>query len=176
MKHAAHFVQFFDADDRLIDAVSRFTREGLETGCTCLVVATPEHRQRVGARLVADGFDAATFSAQYQYIALDARSMLATFMVDGQPDQERFHHSMGLLIRQASARGQPVRIFGEMVALLAADGYMDAVVALEELWNELSRHYNFTLFCAYPLTAFSGDLRTHTLVCAVHSHVLPTEA
>lgn len=176
MKQSAHVVQFFEADDRLVDAVSRFTREGIESGYTCVIVATEAHRERLDAALGPAGLDAEMLSAQYRYISLDAGSMLATFMVEGQPDQERFHRNMGLLIRQAAARGQPVRIFAEMVALLAADGNNAAVVRLEELWNELSRHHNFTLFCGYPTTAFAGDARTRNLICAIHSHVLPTGA
>jgi hypothetical protein len=175
MNHAAHFVQFFEADDRLVRGVSRFLGEGLESSCTCVAVATPEHRAAIADALAARGLDPAALEADYRYIALDASETLAKISVDGAPDGQRFHEVMGLLIRQVAARGQPVRIFGEMVALLAKAGRLDAVIRLEELWNELSRHHSFTLFCTYPLTAFAGDLRSQTLVCAIHGHVVPTE-
>jgi hypothetical protein len=175
MNHAAHFVQFFEADDRLVRGVSRFIGEGLESNCTCISIATPEHRAKIAEQLRVRGLDPAALETEYRYINLDARDQLTKLSVDGRSDQQRFHDVMGLLIRQAGARGQPVRVFGEMVALLAAEGRRDAVIRVEELWNELSRHYSFTLFCAYPLTAFGGDLRSQTLVCAIHGHVVPTE-
>ena len=175
MNHAAHFVQFFDADDRLVRGVSRFIGEGLESNCTCIAIGTSEHREAIAAELRRRGLDPVSLEAEYRYISLDARHLLSIFMRHGQPDQQLFHQAMGQLIRQAAARGQPVRVFGEMVAVLAAENRRDAVIRLEELWNELSRHHSFTLFCAYPVTAFAGDLRSQTLVCAIHGHVVPTE-
>ena len=175
MNHAAHFVQFFEADDRLVNGVSRFLGEGLESGSTCVALATPEHRAAIAEQLRARGLDPAALEADYRYIPLDATHMLGKVMRDGHPDQQRFHDVIGLLVRQAAARGQPVRIFGEMVAILAKEGRRDALIRIEELWNELSRHHSFTLFCAYPLAAFAGDLRSQTLVCAIHGHVVPTE-
>ena len=46
--------------------------------------------------------------------------------------------------------GRRLRAFGEMVALLAADGMADAAVRLEELWNRLAATHHFSLLCAYP--------------------------
>lgn len=175
MNHAAHFVQFFEADDRLVRGVARFLGEGLESNCTCISIATPEHRAQIDQHLRARGLDPAALEADYRYIPLDAQDTLSKISRDGLLDRKLFHDRMGLLVRQAAARGQPVRVFGEMVARLADAGHRDAVVRLEELWNELSRHHSFTLFCAYPLSAFAGDLRTQTLVCAIHGHVVPTE-
>jgi len=175
MNHAAHFVQFFDADDRLVRGVSRYIGEGLESNCTCVVIGTPEHRESIEIELRRRGLDPAALEAEYRYISLDAQHMLTKFMREGRPDQQLFHEIMGMLIRQVGARGQPIRVFGEMVALLAAANNRDAVIRLEELWNELSRHHSFTLFCAYPVHAFAGDMRSQTLVCAIHGHVVPTE-
>jgi hypothetical protein len=175
MNHAAHFVQFFEADDRLVRGVSRFIGEGLESSCTCVSIATPEHRARIDEQLRGRGLDPAALEADYRYIPLDAAETLAKLTRNGVLDQQLFHEVMGLLVRQAACRGQPVRVFGEMVAVLAGVGRRDAVIRLEELWNELSRHHSFTLYCAYPLSAFAGDLRSQTLVCAIHGHVVPTE-
>ncbi len=48
-------------------------------------------------------------------------------------------------------------MFGEMVALLWADGQTGAAVDLEAMWNELASQYSFSLLCAYPASAVSGD-------------------
>lgn len=67
-------------------------------------------------------------------------------------------------------RGQPVRIFGEMVALLWDAGLAEAAVEVEVLWNELGRQHSFSLLCAYPAESASGErhLDALTEVCAAH--------
>src|SRR5262245_20165900 len=160
MTQAAHFVQFYDADDDLIDAVGRFVHEGIDADATCVVLATSTHRELIAARLKALGLNPHALAAEYRYIALDAHLILLSFMSDDGPDQQRFHQNMGLLMRQAASRGQPVRVFGEMVSLLTEDGRVQDAIQLEELWNELSRHQNFTLFCAYRKTPYVNDIKT----------------
>lgn len=59
--------------------------------------------------------------------------MLATFMSGDEPGSERFHRRIGSLIWQAVSRGQPVLVFGEMVALLAARGRIGPVLKLERV-------------------------------------------
>lgn len=172
MTSAAHFVQFFNDTDHLIEAVSDFARDSIVKGDTCLVVATAQHRQAIEADLTREGLDVRALSAQHRYISLDTHRLLSTFMVEGEPDRHQFHFHVGLLLRQTAARGHPVRIFGEMVAVLASMGRMDTAVKLEELWNELSRQEHFTLFCGYPATAFHGDHRMRLRVCALHDHVI----
>lgn len=172
MTSAAHFVKFYEADDNLIDAVSRFVHEGIVADGTCVVLATSAHRELIGARLQGMGLNPDALAAEYRYIALDVHLILLSFMSDEGPDQQRFHQNMGLLMRQAASRGQPVRVFGEMVSLLAEDGQVQAAIRLEELWNELSRHQNFTLFCAYRMGPLLNDIKTQTLIRAIHSHAL----
>jgi hypothetical protein len=78
------------------------------------------------------------------------------------------------LIRQLSANGKPLRIYGEMVNVLAAQGEYQAAHQLEELWNDLGRRNRFTLFCGYAASHF-GDPRTAEAlhgICDTHSQVL----
>ena len=76
-----------------------------------------------------------------------------------------------------AARGAGRR-FGEMVALLWADGNYDAAIRLEELWNDLQETYSFSLFCSYPMNGFGGEALAKPLsdVCAGHSQVIPAES
>jgi MEDS: MEthanogen/methylotroph, DcmR Sensory domain len=171
-----HFVQFFTDDARLQNAVCRYVRRSIESSSTCLVIGTAEHRRAIHESLTLDGFDVDALVSQYQYISLDAERMLSSFMFDGQPQKERFHRIMGLLIHQAASRGQPVRIFGEMVALLASRAQASAAFKLEELWNELSRQHEFTLFCAYRLSDIAYDHDSRHRICSSHSHELPQDA
>jgi hypothetical protein len=168
----AHSAQFFDTDEVLVEAVTAFVRRGLESNCTCIVVATPAHRDAIAARLATLGLDPAAYAAAYRYISLDAELTLTSFMEDAGPDPARFYQNTGLLLRQAAARGQPVHVYGEMVALLASGGRMRAAIRLEELWNELSRYHTFNLFCGYPSAPFEDDDRARAQISALHSHVV----
>lgn len=174
MRDPGHYVQFFDDDAGFVAIACRFIQECVESGCTCIVVTTPAHSEQIEARLRESGLDPAALAAGYSYIALDARSTLATFMKDGKLDQQRFHNDMGLLMRQAASRGQPIHAFGELASLLTQDGSAALSIQLEELWNELSRHHSFTLFCTYARASFAdaATRKNFDRICAVHSHVI----
>src|SRR5438128_12400917 len=79
-------------------------------------------------------------------------------MIDGSPDPERFAEVIGSIITRAAKGRCHVRIFGELVALLWADGKRAAALRLEELWNDLARTYSFSLFCAYPMQGFGVEV------------------
>src|SRR5688500_19228341 len=53
-----------------------------------------------------------------------------------------------------------VRAFGEMVAVLWANGHNGATVRLEHLWHAFCQSEAFSLFCAYPKTGFTQDAST----------------
>lgn len=91
------------------------------------------------------------------YVIMDAAETLGQFMVDGLPDKERFYNVIGTLIEKLAHNGKPIRAYGEMVALLWKTGNKEAVIQLEQLWNELAEKYKFSLFCAYPALHFIMD-------------------
>jgi len=174
MRHG-HFVQFFGSEGQHADAVAWFVKETLDAGSTCIVVATPEHRSAIASRVRGLGLDIAAAAAAYQYIELDAQTVLSGFLEGTRCNRQKFHSMLDTLLRQAASRGAPVRIFGEMVSLLAQDGLTDAALELEELWNELSRHHHFTLFCGYCEALLPQSIRMrHALerVRALHERVV----
>ena len=95
-------------------------------------------------------------------------------MVNDWPNEQRFHEVVGNLLAQADGRHLWVRAFGEMVAVLWAEGRQEAALHLEKLWNRLSERYSFSLYCAYPTRAFDKAV-THTRfkdICTEHTDVL----
>src|SRR6185436_5837333 len=178
MGDAAHFVQFYEADDSLLNSLSAYIGKALG-GCEAgIVVATKTHREGLEARLKQDGLDLGAAIDCGLYVALDADETLSTFMVDGMPDSNRFTEVVGGLISQAADGRRRVRIFGEMVALLWAEGKYDAAINLEELWNALQKTHAFSLFCSYPMSGFGGQELSHRLndVCSTHVRVIPAES
>lgn len=173
MNNSAHIVQFFASDEEYVRAAGAFLRDGLTAGDTCVAVATAEHHRQIDAYLFEMGLNTGALAAEYRYIPLQAETTLQCCFDAGHGvDRERFHRHFNLLMSQAAARGYPVRLFGEMVSLLAEQGHPAEAIQLEELWNELSRHHNFTLFCSYKVSPFTQDPRYRKLLHGIHSHVL----
>lgn len=178
----AHIVQFYDRDDFMVTEVGRFIGTALGSGDSGVVIATKAHREAIAEQLASHGLNMTVAIAQGRYVALDAAETLAKFMIAGQPDQERFTHVIGQVIertRKAVNRDDArVAAFGEMVALLWAEGKRDAAIRLEQLWNSLADTHSFSLHCAYPINGFSQ--RDHSepflKICAEHSSVLPAES
>ncbi len=174
-----HFVQFYEADDFLLNSLGGFIGAGLGAGEGCVVVAGKPHRDGLDRWLQASGLDLKDARAAGRYVSLDAAETLATFMVDGRPEPERFNEVVGRIVEQAERAGSGrVRVFGDMVAHLCGGGQHDAAINLEGLWNGLRESHSFPLFCAYPLTNFEGRSLTSSLaeVCAAHSAVIPAES
>ncbi|MEN3331811.1 MAG: hypothetical protein V7641_1176, partial [Blastocatellia bacterium] len=177
LSESDHFVHFYETDRFLIDLLSHFIGTGLSAGDACLVVATKAHREDLDERLTASGVDVAAAKACGQFLSLDAAETLSKFLVDGSPEPERFKEVVGGLLAQAAV-GRGVRAFGEMVALLWAQGNHSGAIRLEALWNELRRTQPFSLFCAYPVNSFAGETMTAQLsgVCGEHTCVIPAES
>ena len=69
---------------------------------------------------------------------------------------------------QAALKG-PVRIFGEMVAVLWAEGKTRAAIRLEELWNALTTRH-VSLLCAYPMSSFPAQDKNPSFLQVCHTH------
>jgi len=177
-----HVVQFYTGDAALLGAVSRFIGTALGAGDAAVVIATRAHRDQLFQQLKERGFDVSGTVRQGRLIAVDAAETLSRFMLDGWPDPERFASVVGGLfdqLRAVTGTEQPrVAAFGEMVALLWAEGHSEAAIRLEELWNDLARTHSFSLHCAYPITNFNRDEDGDAFlrICAAHSAVIPDES
>jgi diguanylate cyclase (GGDEF)-like protein len=172
-----HQVQFYDSDAFLVDAVRAFVAPSMQDSGGAIVIATREHLALLKAT-----FGAVEGGGQRDerdhFVLLDASETLDTFMVDGLPDEQRFMDVVGGLVRQLSDHGRRrLSAFGEMVAVLYAQGKPEAAIQLERLWEKLAAQHRFRLLCAYPSSAFpdAGHSAAFECICAAHSHVNPIE-
>ena len=173
-----HLVQFYERDSALLEAVARFIGDALSAGGSAIVVGTRSHRAGIQRALRAASVDVPRVRRSVRYQALDALATLSSFMVDGLPNRARFRDAIGGLLDRLQTAGQPIRIFGEMVALLALEGNEQATIELEELWNELQTAHEFQLFCAYPMNALADESLGNLVqrVCAAHTRATPPES
>jgi hypothetical protein len=159
-----------------------FVGREIAKGNSAIVIATKEHRDGLAERLGRQYPTLCLAVEQGRYVALDAADTLSKFMVNGTPDPVLFSEVVGAAVSRAAAtvRGEHSRVaaYGEMVSLLWAAGEYEAVVRLEQLWNDLGKTHSFALRCGYPLKGF--DRKDHSdlflKICTEHSAVIPDES
>src|ERR1700736_4717153 len=149
--HQPHVVQFYTEDSALLNELSRFIGGALAVGDAAVVIATKAHRKGLEERLASHDLNIERVRSDGRYIALDAADTLAAFMIGGKPDPARFAEIVGDVLARAIGQSEVahprVAAFGEMVALLWANGEHDAAIELEQLWNKLAEEHPFCLRC-----------------------------
>ena len=174
MKQDGHFhaVQFYQDPDSLCRIVGGFLAEGLEHGDPAIVIATPRHTALIENCLRSRAVDVDELKRLGNLVTLDAREVLATFMVDGLPNPSSFRYNVGGQIEQVHREhaGRTIRAYGEMVDLLWKDGLEAAAIRLETMWNELANTHDFKLLCGYSMGNFYKGAAIEQIK-AVHSHL-----
>ena len=170
---AQHTAQVFDDDTSLAAAVASYAAAGWLEGDSLVIVATVKHWAAIHSRLEAVGIAVGQAMASGRLIVRDARLMLDALRHDERIDAVRFDAGVASLVRTLAGRGRPVRIFGEMVDLLAGAGDYASAEQLEALWNGLAYRQPFRLLCGYSASTF-GDPRSRDAlrrICGAHEHV-----
>jgi signal transduction histidine kinase len=172
-----HIVQFYESTAYLSKAVGQYASAGLEHGEAVIIIAREAHAEAFRRVLTAQGHDVAQGTRSGQLVFLDAQETLATFMVNGSPDWEKYLASVGALIERTRLQFKNIRAYGEMVDILRAEQNLEAMNLLETYWNDLAGIYSFSLLCGYGIGGFSSENRAQAFdqVCRVHSHVFPAE-
>jgi PAS domain S-box-containing protein len=173
-----HFVQFYETDSFLVDSLKGFISAGLNAGDACIIVARKSCREGLEQLLQAQGLDITAACASGQYTTLDSSETLSKFMIDGVLEPQRFNEVIGNLIQRVAQGNRRVRIFGDMVEVLCADGSHALAIRLEELWNQLQKTYPFSLFCGYSMESFGDSHLAESLsqLCSQHTHIIPAES
>jgi PAS domain S-box-containing protein len=180
--HSPHVVHFYSDEGSLLDELSHFVGAALVAGSSAVVIATKGHEDSLAQKLRDRGIDVTEAISNGRYLPLDAGDVLSQFMENGLPNPARFSEILENVITRASACAQgPARqvvAFGEMVALLFAEGLPEAAIRLEKLWNQLAQSHSFSLRCAYPMQSFCRQEHAEALfrICAEHTEVIPDES
>lgn len=171
LSRSEHFVQIYESESVFLESLDSFVTAGLVAGDCVIAIATQPHRNALEARLSERGIDLTTVRSQDRYIPLDAEETLARFLVGESPDPGLFSDVVMELLHRG--KGRRVRLFGEGVALLWAQGNHDASIQLEYLWNRVCETEPLSVFCAYPRTGFTlDDFASVKRICELHSKVI----
>ena len=166
-----HVAQLFDEPESLVAALSDFLFSGWNRGDHLLVVARPAHWALTAPELEARGCSVAEIIASGRLVVLDAATTLATLMIDGAPDRDRFRTSVGALVSQMGERSDGgLSVYGEMVDILVAQGNFQGAERLEQLWNEFREACPLRLLCGYSAANFGDETSSQPLqrICSLH--------
>jgi hypothetical protein len=144
-----------------------------------LVVATPQHWEAIAQEFSRLGRDPEAARAEGRLTVLDANEMLSRFMRRGEPQRALFAQTVAsTVIGLVNQAANGLRIYGEMVELLAQDRNYSGAAQLERLWNELASECSFTLLCGYSAAHFAGPDAGATLsiICCEHSRLFSSSA
>jgi hypothetical protein len=169
-----HVVQIYDTEGVFLDTLAGFVGAGINANDACIVIATPAHLSALEERLTSCGISIRGLSDDNRYFPLDAEKLLSEFMVDGWPDEVEFNNTVSTLLKRARGfKNRKIRAFGEMVAVLWAQGNTGATVNLEHLWNKFVANESFCLFCAYPKVGITDDIADSIRhICSLHSKMI----
>jgi hypothetical protein len=173
-----HLVQIYDSDEVLFSTLLGFISNGFDIGESVIIIATASHIVELDKRLLGKGYDMEVLRKLDRYISLDADLALKKFMSNGWPDEAKFNEFVrSVVLRARGKENRQVRAFGEMVAILWAQGYSGATVHLEQLWNKFCQTEDFCLFCSYPRTGFTQDAKISiNHICSTHTKIIEGNA
>src|ERR1700751_4340222 len=179
-ERTGHAVQLYTDDAFLLEVLTGLIGDAITGDDGALVIATRAHAESLDQSLRERGIDTGKALRQGRYIVLDAQELLPKFMVNGSPDEARFTDIIRTALTKIGeaglAEGRRVAVFGELVALLWAEGKYQAAIRVEQLWNKLAEEHHFFLLCAYPVTDFSdaSHIEPFLEMCRQHSSVVPS--
>jgi len=165
-----HAMELHGDEDSFVDGMAAFFDMALRRGDATCVIGTESLREGLESRLRARGWD---IGSHRRYVAVDAQQALNRFMDDGLPDPSRLAEVAAELdqYRRGVGEGAVPRltVFGNMVALLHEQGNDQGVLAVESLWNTLTRGLPFFTLCGYSTACFD-DSASEVLegACAAH--------
>jgi anti-sigma regulatory factor (Ser/Thr protein kinase) len=167
----AHSMLCYDTDASLVEAVVEHGARMLLDGGAVMVIATRDHGVAIETRLEDDGFDVAALAAEGRLVVLDAVATRAALIPGDAPVEASVLDAVvGNVLRSSATRWGKLLVFGEMVALLWADGLVNHAIDLEALWSDLADEVGFEVFCAYPVAAgLDDDGSAFERVCSLHN-------
>lgn len=168
-----HMVEMFETTESMTDRVSTFVLDGLRQRDSVLLVMRLAHWNAISSRLTAANLNLSDAVASGCLTVLDAARTLTRMMWHGVPSRGLFDEVVTRTVRQVNASGAALRVYSDMVDVLAADGFFQAADVLENLWSELASRESLTVLCGYSASTFLNPETSNALgsICRSHTDV-----
>jgi anti-sigma regulatory factor (Ser/Thr protein kinase) len=168
-----HWVRIHREDADLVDDVVAAAGTALRSDRSVVMIATSEHRAKFALGLRRFGVDVGAAHATGRLVELDAAEVAEALLEGDAIDQQRFEELIGRLVRHLVNQYGAVHAYGEIVAVLWAQGHVLAALELEQLWDGLIAELPLSLLCGYPADVVEreGAVAQYQALCEAHSHV-----
>ena len=177
-ENGGHAMQLHGGEQSFLDSLAGFFDLALRRGDATCVIAPADVREGLAARLQGRGWEVGAGRGLDRYLVFDTAEALQRFMWNGLPDPVRLAEIVTELDHYRSTVAgisSRLTIFGNMAMLLSADGNTEAAMALESLWDGLTRDLPFLTVCGYSTSCFHHAVpHLYPRVCAEHRVVSHT--
>jgi DNA-binding NarL/FixJ family response regulator len=157
---AGHAMHLHADEDSFADDVAALLDVALCRGDATCLIATEHVRDVVTTHLQARGWDVGPSGGMTRYRVVDAHAALDSFMCDGLPDATKLAAIADDLDEYrrtvCDAPSSYLTIAGNMSACLSAAGNNAGALALERLWDTLTRDRPFFTVCGLSTACFHG--------------------
>ena len=92
-------------------------------------------------------------------------------MLHGAPCRGLFEEVIGKTVRQLCATEIGLRVYWDLVDVLAADGNFHGAHELEKIWSDLTEREPVTVLCGYSIATFANPDARDTLRWICRSHM-----
>lgn len=158
-----HRVTFYRSPEYVAAHLAAFVESGLSAGETVFVIA-PAERHRHLAALMNEKRRPRTDNSTPALVCLDVDELTEQIAPAGVIDLAVANHVLTRIL----AGGPPVRVYGEMVSLLAGRGHLASALQLEALGHKLAHRMDVPVLCGYDAAHLSRDTRDTDRVSDLH--------
>jgi len=146
----AHAVQFRGSDHSWLDGVASVLSTALRRGDLVANILIGSNRDALAVRMHEKGWNVADLRAQGRYLNFEAEETATQVMGGLTPDIAAIAELVASLDRaRVASDASHLTIVGEGVNVLCRRGNPEAALALERLWDELTRPLPILTICSY---------------------------
>jgi DNA-binding NarL/FixJ family response regulator len=170
-----HEVGFYSDERALLDDYTRVAETALARGHMFVLLSCSTRRAQLQDRLRRRGVDLERIIRDGRYRVVDGPELLASFLVDGWPDETLFREAGESMLAATTAgvdageKPRRVVVCGECAPRLLREGRGDAAVRVEHLWDEFSRAHQLDTLCGYLSPPHNADDPVLDRIRAEHS-------
>lgn len=180
LPRCAHSIQFYEAENFLFDAVSRFILPSFfSTENAAVIVATRLHLDGLEAHLREQNLAPGLLKERGQLILVDAEALLPTLITSGKVDSGAFETYFGKVFQDIRKQYPRILAYGELVNILCERGTHLLAHELEQVWERFLTSFgkDISLLCGYDMAVFEADGLSEVFqqICLSHAHVVPVE-